>query len=162
MSRRGISHCRVEVFTGLFLHAKIKSNDLRKSFPARKDLKLSNVVSLVEIGQETMKLGRKVWKKGFESLRAEHIAVCMQRSSFRRGSLSWETSFDRFEKKRSAFPGVSSHPAVRPGLGFKSKRLHPIFNDFSCGPYLKLRIAMPRETLCFSRTMYSCEHKQMK
>ena len=59
------------------------------------DLKLSNEGSFVEIRQETTKLGRKVWKKSLESLRAdleslrvESIAVCMQRWSFRRRSLS--------------------------------------------------------------------------
>ena len=57
------------------------------------DLKLSIEGSFVEIRQGTTKLGRKVWKKSIESLRAdlesllaESIAVCMQRLSFRHHS----------------------------------------------------------------------------
>ena len=53
------------------------------------------------------KLDRNVWKKSLESLRAdlesvraEYIAVCMQRWNFRRRSLSWEISFDWSEIKR--------------------------------------------------------------
>ena len=99
------------------------------------DLKLSNEGSFVEIRQETMKLGRKVWKKTLESLRAdlgslwaEYIAVGMQRWSFRRRSMSWETSFDWSEMKRRAFPGVSSHPAVRTWPGFKTKKTPPDFS----------------------------------
>ena len=66
------------------------------------DLKLSNEGSFVKIRQEPTKLGRKVWKKSLESLRAdletlradletlraESIAVCVPRWSFRRCCLS--------------------------------------------------------------------------
>ena len=85
-------------------------------------LKLSTEVSFdfVKIRQETTKLGRNVLKKSLESLRgkleslrAEYIAVCMQRWSIRRRSLSWKTSFNWSELKMRAFPGVCSHPAVR-------------------------------------------------
>ena len=99
------------------------------------DFKLSNEGSFVKIGQEMTKLGRKVWKKSFQSLRAElqslraeSIAVCMQRRSFRRRSLSWETSFDRSEKKVQALPGVSPHPEVRTWPGFQIKWTQPDFS----------------------------------
>ena len=82
------------------------------------DFKLSNEGSFVEIGQEMTKLGWKVWKKSLQSLRAESIAVCMQRWSFRRRSLSWKTSFDWSEMKVCALPVVSPHPAVRTWPGF--------------------------------------------
>ena len=84
--------------------------------------------SFVEIGQEMTKQGWKVSKKSLrslraelQSLRAESIAVCMQRWSFRRRSLSWETSFDWSEIKVRALPGVSPHPAVRTWPGFQIK-----------------------------------------
>ena len=99
------------------------------------DFKLSNEGSFVEIGQEMTKLGRKVWKKSLQSLRAElqslraeSIAVCMQRWSFRRRSLSWETSFDWSEMKVRALPGVSPHPAVRNWPGFQIKWTQPDFS----------------------------------
>ena len=92
------------------------------------DFKLSNEGSFVEIGQEMTKLGWKVGKKSLQSLlaelqslRTESIAVCMQRWSFRRRSLSWETSFDWSEMKVRALPGVSPHPAVRTWPGFQIK-----------------------------------------
>ena len=92
------------------------------------DFQLSNEGSFVEIVQEMTKLGWKVWKKSLQSLRAElqslraeSIAVCMQRWSFRRRSLSWETSFDWSEMKVRALPGVSPHPAVRTWPGFQIK-----------------------------------------
>ena len=101
------------------------------------DFKLSNEGSFVEIGQEMTKLGRKVWKKSLQSLRAElqslgaeSIAVCMQRWSFRRRSLSWETSFDWSEMKVRALPGVSPHPAVRNWPGFQIKWTQPDFSWF--------------------------------
>ena len=94
------------------------------------DLKLSNEGPFVEIRQETTKLGRNVWKKSLESLRAEYLAVCMQRWSFRRRSLSWETSFDWSEMRRRAFPGVTSHLAVRTWPGFQIKRTPPDFSWF--------------------------------
>ena len=100
-----------------------------------RDLKLSNEGSFVEVRQETTKLGRNVWKKSleslrvdFEPLRAEPIAVCMQRWSFSRHSLFWKTSFDWPEMKRRAFPGVSSHPAVRTWSGFQIKKPPPDFS----------------------------------
>ena len=68
----------------------------------------------------------------------------MQRWSFRRRCLSWETSFDWSEMKIRALPGVSSHPAVRTRPGFQIKWTQPDFHDFSCGPYLQLRIAVLR------------------
>ena len=99
------------------------------------DFKLSNEGSFVEIGQEMTKLGRKVWKNSLQSLRAElqslraeSIAVCMQRWSFRRRSLSWETSFDWSEMKVRALPGVSPHPAVRNWPGFQIKWTQPDFS----------------------------------
>ena len=101
------------------------------------DFKLSNEGSFVEIGQKMTKLGWKVWKKSLQSLRAElqslraeSIAVCMQRWSFRRRSLSWETSFDWSEKKVRALPGVSPHPAVRTWPGFQIKWTQPDFSWF--------------------------------
>ena len=101
------------------------------------DFKLSNEGSFVKIGQEMMKLGWKVWKKSLQSLRAElqslraeSIAVCMQRWSFRRRSLSWETSFDWSEMKVRALPGVSPHPAVRTWPGFQIKWTQPDFSWF--------------------------------
>ena len=101
------------------------------------DFKLSNEGSFVEIGQEMTKLGWKVWKKSLQSLRAElqslraeSIAVCMQRWSFRRRSLSWETSFDWSEMKVRALPGVSPHPAVRTWPGFQIKWTQPDFSWF--------------------------------
>ena len=54
----------------------------------------------------------------------------MQRWSFRRRSLSWETSFDWSEMEICALPGVSSHPAVRNRPGFQIKWTQPIFHDF--------------------------------
>ena len=99
--------------------------------------KLSNEGSFVEIGQEMTKLGWKVWKKSLQSLRAElqslraeSIAVCIQRWSFRRRSLSWETSFDWSEMKVRALPGVSQHPAVRTWPGFQIKWTQPDFSWF--------------------------------
>ena len=77
-----------------------------------------------------------------ESWRAESFAVCVQRWSFRRRSLSWKTSFDWSEKKICAVPGVSSHPAVTTRPGFQIKWTQPDFHDFPCGPYLQLRIAV--------------------
>ena len=65
-----------------------------------------------------------------QSLRAESIAVCMQRWSFRRHSLSWETSFDWSEMKVRALPGVSPHPAVRTLPGFQIKWTQPDFSWF--------------------------------
>ena len=101
------------------------------------DSKLSNDGSIVEIGQEMTKLDWKVWKKSLQSLRAElqslraeSIAVCMQRWSFRRRSLSWETSFDWSEMKVRALPGVSPHPAVRTWPGFRIKWTQPDFSWF--------------------------------
>ena len=101
------------------------------------DFKLSNEGSFVEIGQEMTKLGWKVWQKSLQSLRAElqslraeSIAVCMQRWSFRRRSLSWETSFDWSEMKVRALPGVSPHPAVRTWPGFQIKLTQPDFSWF--------------------------------
>ena len=101
------------------------------------DFKLSNEGSFVEIGQEMTKLGWKVWKKSLQSLRAElqslraeSIAVCMQRWSFRRRSLSWETSFDWSEMKVRALPGVSPHPAVRTWPGFQIQWTQPDFSWF--------------------------------
>ena len=64
------------------------------------------------------------------SLRAEAIAVCMQRWSFHRRFLSWETSFDWSEMKIRVFPGVSSHPAVRTRPGFQIKWTQPDFSWF--------------------------------
>ena len=82
-------------------------------------------------------LGWKDWKKSLQSLRAELqslraelIAVCMQRWSFRRRSLSWETSFDWSEMKVRALPGVSPHPAVRSWPGFQIKWTQPDFSWF--------------------------------
>ena len=101
------------------------------------DFKLFNEGSFVEIGQEMTKLGWKVSKKSLQSLRAElqslraeSIAVCMQRWSFRRRSLSWETSFDWSEMKFRALPGVSPHPAVRTWPGFQVKWTQPDFSWF--------------------------------
>ena len=94
------------------------------------DFKLSNEGSFVEIGQEMTKLGWKVWKKSLQSLRAESIAVCMQRWIFRRRSLSWETSFDWSEMKVRALPGVFPHPAVRTWPGFQIKWTQPDFSWF--------------------------------
>ena len=101
------------------------------------DFKLSNEGSFVEIGQEMTKQGWKVWKKSLQSLRAElqslraeSIAVCMQRWSFRRRSLSWETSFDWSEMKVRALPGVSPHPTVRTWPGFQIKWTQPDFSWF--------------------------------
>ena len=101
------------------------------------DFKLSNEGSFVKIGQEMTKLEWKVWKKSLQSLRAElqslraeSIAVCMQRWSFRRRSLSWETSFDWSELKVRALPGVSPHPAVRTWPGFQTKWTQPDFSWF--------------------------------
>ena len=94
------------------------------------DFKLSNEGSFVEIGQEMTKLGWKVWKKSLQSLRAESIAVCMQRRSFRRRSLSWETSFDWSEMKVRALPAVSPHPAVWTWPGFQIKWTQPDFSWF--------------------------------
>ena len=101
------------------------------------DFKLSNEGSFVKIGQEMTKLGWKVWKKSLQSLRAElqslraeSIAVCMQRWSFRRRSLSSETSFDWSEMKVCALPGVSPHPAVRTWPGFQIKWTQPDFSWF--------------------------------
>ena len=66
----------------------------------------------------------------------------MQPWSFRGRSLSWET-FDWSEMKIRALPGVSSHPLQRGlGLDYKSSGPNGIFHDFSCGPYLQLRIAV--------------------
>ena len=92
----------------------------------------------------------KVWKRRLESLwadlvslRAESIAVCMQRSSFRRRSQSWETSFDCSEMKIRALPGVEVRTQQWGlGLDFKSSEHNRIFHDFSCGPYRQLRIAL--------------------
>ena len=113
------------------------------------DFKLSNEGSFVEIGQEMTKLGWKVWKKSLQSLRAElqslraeSIAVCMQRWSFRRRSLSWETSFDWSEMKVRALLEFFRTQQWGLGLDFKSSGPNPIFHDFSCGPYLLLRIAV--------------------
>ena len=101
------------------------------------DFKLSNEGLFVEIGQEMTKLGWKVRKKSLQSLRAElqslraeSIAVCMQRWSFRRRSLSWETSFDWSEMKVRALPWVSPHPAVRNWPGFHIKWTQPDFSWF--------------------------------
>ena len=101
------------------------------------DFKLSNEGSFVEIGQEMTKPGWKVWKKilqslraELQSLRAESIAVCMQRWSFRRPSLSWETSFVWSEKKVRALPGVSPHPVVKTWPGFQVKWTQPDFSWF--------------------------------
>ena len=105
-------------------------------------LNLSTEGLFVEIRQEMTKLGRKVWKKSLESLRAdlkslradleslraESIAVCMQRMSVCGRSLSWETSFAWSEMKVRAFPGVSPHPAVRTRLGFQIKWTQPDFS----------------------------------
>ena len=108
------------------------------------DFQLSNEGSFVEISQEMMKLGWKVSKKSLQSLRAElqsmreeSIAVCMQRWSFRRRSLSWETSFDWSEMKVRAFPAVSPHPAVRTWPGISNQvdptRFFMIFHaDHTC------------------------------
>ena len=113
------------------------------------DFKLSNEGSFVEIGQEMTKLGWKVWKKSLQSLRAElqslraeSIAVCMQRWSFRRRSLSWEPP-----STGPKWKFVLSLEFLRTqqwGIGqdFKSSGPNPIFHDFSCGPYLQLRIAV--------------------
>ena len=101
------------------------------------DFKLSNEGSFVKIGLEMTKLGWKVWKKSLQSLRAElqslraeSIAVCMQRWSFRRRSLSWETSFDWSEMKVRALRWVSPHPAVRTWPGFQIKWTQPDFSWF--------------------------------
>ena len=101
------------------------------------EFKLSNEGSFVEIGQEMTKLGWKVWKKRLQSLRgelqslrAESIAVCMQRWSFRRRFLFWETSFDWSGMKVRALPWVSPHPAVRTWPGFQIKLTQPDFSWF--------------------------------
>ena len=54
----------------------------------------------------------------------------MQRWSFRRRSLSWETFFDWSEMKVRALPGVSPHPAVRTWPGFQIKWTQPDFLRF--------------------------------
>ena len=101
------------------------------------DFKLSNEGSFVEIGQAMTKLSWKVWKKSLQSLRAElqslrveSIAVCMQRWSFRRRSLSWETCLDWSEMKVCALPGVFPRPAVRTWPGFQIKWTQPDFSWF--------------------------------
>ena len=86
----------------------------------------------------------KSLEERLESLRAESSAVCMQRWSFRRHSLSWETSFDWSKIEIRALPGVSQQWG--PGLDFKSSGPNRIFHDFSCGPYLQLRIAVTTTT----------------
>ena len=86
-----------------------------------------------EAGLKSLEEKPESLRADLESLRAESIAVFMQRWSFRRRSLSWETSFDWSEMKIRALPGVSPHPAVRAGPGFQIKWTQP---DFSSGPYL--------------------------
>ena len=111
------------------------------------DFKLSNEGSFVEIGQEMTKLGWKVWKKSLQSLRAElqslraeSIAVCMQRWSVLcpgkppSTGPKWKFVLS-LEFLRTQQWGL--------GLDFKSSGPNPIFHDFSCGPYLQLRIAVP-------------------
>ena len=93
------------------------------SFPTR--------VYSSEIGQEMTKLGWKVWKKSLQSLRAElqslraeSIAVCMQRWSFRRRSLSWQTSFRLVRNESSYSPWSFSAPSSE-DLAWISNQVDP-------------------------------------
>ena len=113
------------------------------------DLKLSNDGPIVEIRKETTKLGWKVWKKRLESLRRT-LSPCG------RSQLQFVCSGRAFVVVLCPGKPLSTGPKWKfvlsleflrtqqwgLGLDFKSSGPNRIFHDFSCRPYLQLRIAV--------------------
>ena len=113
------------------------------------DFKLSNEGPFVEIGQEMTKLGWKFGRKAFSPCRRSF-------SPCGRSQLQFVCSDGAFivvlcpGKPPSTGPKwkfMLSLEFLRTqqwglGLDFKSSGPNPIYHDFSCGPYLQLRIAV--------------------